>query len=239
MHGSRALRCRAVGPTAVCARVPRRHMAVHAQAARDPAPIKVLGISGSLGKNSANTGLLQAAARRMPAGASMEMADVGSLPLYNDDLWQGKDDDSALPEPIRRLRAQVAAADVVVFGCPEYNGSVTPALKNALDWGSKKPCVYSGKVACVLGAGGGAGTARAQMHLYNIASFLNITIPGYPNGCLQINRYAPGSGIDMVSGQVTDKELEDRIAATVANTIEYARTLKQAAQARQLVSASN
>lgn len=54
--------------------------------------------------------------------------------------------------------------------------------------GSKRPCVFTNKVACVLGAGGGAGTARAQMHFQNVAACLQLDIPAFPAGSLQVGR---------------------------------------------------
>jgi len=64
----------------------------------------------------------------------------------------------------------VAAADGVLFACPEYNGSVTGPLKNAIDWASRHPNnAWAGKPVAMMGAGGGSGTAKAQLHLRDIA----------------------------------------------------------------------
>ena len=71
------------------------------------------------------------------------------------------------------LPPQVAAADGVLFACPEYNGSVSGPLKNAIDWASRAPNVWDGKPAAMMGAGGGGGTAKAQAHLREIAVVVN------------------------------------------------------------------
>ena len=67
----------------------------------------------------------------------------------------------------------MAAADGVLFASPEYNGSVTPVLKNAIDWASRSPNVWDGKPVAQMGAGGGGGTSKAQTHLRDIAVVVN------------------------------------------------------------------
>jgi len=68
----------------------------------------------------------------------------------------------------------VAAADGVLFASPEYNASVSPALKNAIDWASRAPNAWDGKPAAQMGAGGGGGTAKAQAHLREVAVCVNM-----------------------------------------------------------------
>ena len=82
-----------------------------------------LGISGSLRRQSRNTGLLRCAARSLPEGVSMDIADISDLPLYNEDMEK--------PASAARLIDQIRRADALVLACPEYNYSWAPALKNA------------------------------------------------------------------------------------------------------------
>src|SRR5262245_20116339 len=96
--------------------------------------MKVLGISGSLRKASFNTAALRACRELMPQGMTLEIAEIGDLPLFNQDVF-----DAGLPAPVKRLRDQIAAADGVLLACPEYNFSLTAALKNAIDWVSRTP----------------------------------------------------------------------------------------------------
>ena len=113
-----------------------------------------VGISGSLRRASRNSGLLRCCAAHLPEGVRMEIADIAALPFYNEDIEK--------PQAAKDLIAQVAAADALVLACPEYNYSLAPALKNALDWLSREPNLapLNGKAACLLGAGG-AGAAIA------------------------------------------------------------------------------
>ena len=96
--------------------------------------MKVLGISGSLRKHSFNTAALRACRELLPQGMTLEIAEIGDLPMFNQDVF-----DAGLPESVKRFRAEVAAADGVLLACPEYNFSLTAALKNAIDWASRPP----------------------------------------------------------------------------------------------------
>ncbi|MFC3396333.1 NADPH-dependent FMN reductase [Brenneria rubrifaciens] len=131
--------------------------------------IKLLGIAGSLRQTSTNRGLLRAAQSVLPAGVSLEIADLRDVPFYNADLTD-------LPESVQRIARQAQHADGFVFACTEYNYSVAPALKNILDWLSRLPDtdVMTDKPAALMGAGGGMGTSRAQYHLRQTCVFLNI-----------------------------------------------------------------
>lgn len=136
----------------------------------DAPPLRFLAISGSLRAGSANTAVLRAARELTPEGVTLELHDLGDLPLYDDDLRR-----DGFPEPVARLRRALAAADAVVLASPEYNHSFTGVLKNALDWVSRPPePPLRGKPVAVLGAAsGGFGTVRAQLHLRQVLRALD------------------------------------------------------------------
>ena len=127
---------------------------------------KICAMSGSLRKNSFNTSALRAAQELAPAGVSIEIADLSDIPLYDEDLRH----EGSFPDTVMRLRAQIAAADAVLFASPEYNYSVSGVLKNAIDWASRAPSQpFDGKAYAILGAAGGVlGTSRGQWHLRQI-----------------------------------------------------------------------
>ena len=129
------------------------------------ADLKILGISGSLRKGSYNTAALRACAELMPAGMTMTYARIDDIPLFNQDVF-----DAGLPEPAKRFRAEVAAADALLIASPEYNFSVTAALKNAIDWGSRAPNqVFQDKpIAMFSATTGPVGGARVQYDLRKI-----------------------------------------------------------------------
>lgn len=129
------------------------------------ADLKILGISGSLRKGSFNTAALKTCAELMPAGMSMTYARLDDIPLFNQDVF-----DAGLPEPAKRLRAEVAAADGLLIASPEYNFSLSAALKNAIDWGSRPPNqVFMDKPIALFSASQGPmGGARVQYDLRRI-----------------------------------------------------------------------
>jgi chromate reductase len=130
--------------------------------------MKVLGISGSLRRDSHNTRLLRAAGALLPPGAELEVwEDLKAVPPYD------ADDDASAPRPhvLRALADAVAEADVVLFATPEYNHSLPGQLKNALDWLSR-PLATSplrGKPVAVVGASTGLfGAVWAQAELRKV-----------------------------------------------------------------------
>ena len=81
--------------------------------------MNVLGISGSLRKGSFNSAALRGAQGLAPQGMTIQVAEIGDFPLYNEDVRA-----AGFPLPIERFRAQIAAADALLFVTPEYNFSV-------------------------------------------------------------------------------------------------------------------
>jgi len=114
--------------------------------------MRVLGISGSLRRDSHNTRMLRGLRALLPAGVELEIFDeLAAIPPYNED------DEHTWPPAVARLRGAIAGADAVLVVTPEYNGSIPGQLKNALDWVSRPvgASPLAGKPAAVLGASTG------------------------------------------------------------------------------------
>ena len=122
--------------------------------------LHILALVGSLRRGSYNRLLYQTATELSPAGMSFSEADIRSLPLYDDDVRL----EEGYPEPARRLRAAIAAADGLLFVSPEYNHAVPGVLQNAIDWASRAPDQpFKGKPAAIMGASTSRlGTVRMQ-----------------------------------------------------------------------------
>src|SRR6266404_3346959 len=97
-----------------------------------PGSPRLLGISGSLRTGAYSTAVLVAFKEATAAQADWDHADIGALPLFNQDLYA-----DPLPRAVAEFRAQIAAADGIVIVSPEYNHGVPGVLKNALDWASR------------------------------------------------------------------------------------------------------
>ncbi len=125
--------------------------------------MNILGISGSLRKGSFNTKLLLHLKERAAPRATVELAHIGNLPLFDEDL--------DTPAVVERFRADIERADALLIATPEYNYSVPGGLKNAIDWASRPAfqSVLAHKPAAMLAASRGpTGGARALGHLRQI-----------------------------------------------------------------------
>lgn len=158
---------------------------------------EVLGISGSLRRGSFNTELIRVAAEEAPPNVTVALADISDLPIYNADLER----ESGFPKPVEQLRDEMARADGLLFATPEYNYSVPAALKNAIDWASRRPSPIDHKPAAILGAGGRSGTARAQRHLRDILEHNELQVVTEPEVLLAGARslFADGTLRDTVA----------------------------------------
>lgn len=132
--------------------------------------MNVIGISGSLRQGSYNSMALRAAQKLAPQGMRIEIADIGGIPLFNEDVRAAGE-----PAAVSELKAKIRAADGVLIVTPEYNFSIPGVLKNTLDWLSRPPePPFPGKPVAIMGASPGpVGTARVQYDLRKVLVFLD------------------------------------------------------------------
>ncbi len=181
--------------------------------------INVLGISGSLRRGSLNTAALQAAIELAPADMHIDIAQIGDLPLYDDDVRT-----AGYPASVLRLREQVRAADALLFAAPEYNYSIPGVLKNAIDWASRPMADNSwlGKPVAIIGASGGIlGTARAQYHLRQCFVFLDM----HPVNLPEVMIASAADRFDE-QGRLTDETSRELIAQLLENLQAWTATLR-------------
>ncbi|MBA2519261.1 MAG: NAD(P)H-dependent oxidoreductase [Chloroflexia bacterium] len=136
--------------------------------------VRILGLSGSLRRGSLNTALLRAASELLPADATLDIQPLHALPFYDGDV-----EDQGMPAVVLALKAKIDAADALLLAVPEYNYSIAPVLKNALDWATRPygQSALDGKPVALIGASiGHHGTVRAQLHLRDVALGTNMHI---------------------------------------------------------------
>ncbi len=180
--------------------------------------MKVLIICGSLRKLSTNMGLARYAQANAPEGMDIQIANLLEVPFYNADI-------SERPTAVKQLLEAIEAADAILFACPEYNYSIAPALKNALDWASREPDnrLLSGKPAAIMGAAGGMGSSRAQYHLRQVAVFLNLHMLNKPE--VFANAF---SGSFNENGDLIDEKIQTNVGNLLVALSDW--TLKLAPQ---------
>jgi len=139
-------------------------------------------IVGSLRRESFNRQLAHAMTKLGPPDFAFKMLRIDDLPLYN------QDDDAKQAPSVLRLKAEIQAAQGLLFVTPEYNRSIPGVLKNAIDHASRPygQSAWAGKPAGVLGISPGAiGTALAQQHLRNILAYLDVPTLGQTEAFIQ------------------------------------------------------
>jgi chromate reductase len=112
--------------------------------------MRILGISGSLRRDSLNARLLRHVAGQAPEGVEIEIWDgLKSIPPYDED-----DDVDPAPAAVADLRRAIGDADGLLIATPEYNSSIPGVLKNAIDWASRPRArtPLQNKPAAVIGA---------------------------------------------------------------------------------------
>jgi chromate reductase len=183
--------------------------------------MRVLGISGSLRRESHNTRLLRAAASLLPRDAEFVILDpdvLRAVPAYDDDLEAS----GPAPEAVEVLRERLAQADAVLFATPEYNSSIPGFLKNALDWVSRplETNPLKGKDVAVVGASTGMfGAVWAQAELRKVLSTL---------GARVVDRELPVMLADDAfteeADALADPALHDQLAEHVTALVAAARS---------------
>jgi len=178
--------------------------------------IKILGIVGSLRKDSYNHFALKAAQELLLDGAVLNLIELHGIPVFN------QDDEMTMPAAVLEFKQQILAADAILFATPEYNYSVAGALKNAIDWASRPygESAWTGKPAAVMGASTGSpGTARAQYHLRQILVTLDMPTVNQPEVMIgnAAQRFCP-------DGRLTDESTRQSIQTLLEALVQLARS---------------
>jgi len=136
---------------------------------------RLLGISGSLRRSATNRKLVREAAR-LYGDAEYSEADL-RLPLYDGDI----EEESGIPDEVRWLAEQIAASDAILIAAPEYNKSISGALKNALDWISRvQGNPWKDRPVAVMSAAAGRGGGEVAQ--YAVRQALQAFRPRIVNG---------------------------------------------------------
>lgn len=183
-------------------------------------------MAGSARRESVNRKLIHAAVEiAAGAGITVELLELGDfpLPLYHGDL----EESAGLPENAKRLKALFTAADALLIAAPEYNSSITPLLKNTLDWVSRSEredepelSAYRGKTAGLLAASPSAlGGLRGLFHLREI--FQNIGVTVVPT------QFALGSAYEKfdAAGRLTDQAARAKVRQVISALAEMTAKL--------------
>ena len=179
---------------------------------------KILGINGSLRKQSFNRMALVAAQKLVPAGAELDIYDLHGIPLFN------QDEEKNPVAEVTKFKTAIRAADAILIGTPEYNYSIPGVLKNAIDQAGRPygDSAWAGKTVAMIGASVGIlGTARAQYHLRQTFVFLNMVPVNQPEVFIReaANKFD-------AQGNLTDDAAKKLIGQLLENLVALAKKLK-------------
>ncbi len=182
-------------------------------------PVRILGIAGSLRRQSFNRSALRAAAELAPEGATVEVFDLDGIPPFSED------DEPNPPARVVEFKRRIREADAVLFVTPEYNYSIPGVLKNAIDWASRPhgDSAWSGKPAAIMGVTVGTfGTARAQYHLRQVMVFLNMFPVNQPEVMI-------GNAHERfdAEGNLTDGQTREYVGRLVQSLVDWTRRVGQ------------
>jgi chromate reductase len=176
--------------------------------------MRILGLSGSLRRDSHNTRLLTGARTLLPSGVELVVFDqLAAIPPYNEDH------ESETPPAVAALKAAIAGADAVLVATPEYNASIPGVLKNALDWVSRPVAdtPLRGKPAAVVGASTGLfGAVWAQAEARKVLATIGARVVDRE---LPIGQADEALGAD---GLPRERDALDTLSATLDELIELA-----------------
>lgn len=183
--------------------------------------MKVLGIAGSLRRDSYNRKLLLSAAELLPADVEFELWEgLKEVPPFDED-----DEGEPVPAGVAELRRALAGAHAVLFSTPEYNSSIPGQLKNALDWASRPTAtnVLRNKPVAVVGASMGAfGAVWAQAELRKVLAAIGARVV---EGDVAVGH--AHQRID--DGRLADEKLREQLHELVGALVEESRPLVAAA----------
>ena len=183
--------------------------------------MKVLGISGSLRRDSWNGKLLRAAAEQLPEDVEFVVFDaLKAVPPYDED-----DDGDPAPALVSQLRDGIAGADGILFATPEYNASVPGQLKNALDWASRPIAtnVLRNKPVAVIGASAGMfGAVWAQAELRKVLAAIGARVL---EGDLPVGQAQTRFDEE---GNLVDEEVRERLEEVVSDLVAEASPMPAA-----------
>jgi NAD(P)H-dependent FMN reductase len=145
--------------------------------------MKIAAICGSLRRQSYNMIILKLVVEQLKSlGHEVNIIDINdfNVPLFSQDI----EESTGMPESVKKMKMIVHNAEAILIASPEYNGSFSGVLKNAIDWISRgitaDESVYAsfmGKPAAIMAASPGRlGGMRALMQLRHVMSSLGCNV---------------------------------------------------------------
>jgi chromate reductase, NAD(P)H dehydrogenase (quinone) len=179
----------------------------------------IIGIAGSLRSGSYNAALLRAAAKLIPDGATLDIATIKGIPLYDGDSEAA----DGVPDTVTKLKERIAAADGLLLATPEYNNSMPGVLKNTIDWLTRPPAdiarVFGNRPVALIGATpGGFGTVLSQNAWLPV--FRTLGMQPWFGARMQVSRV---SDVFDESGELADDKVRRHLQKFMHGFVEFVK----------------
>ncbi|WP_278404644.1 NADPH-dependent FMN reductase [Pseudoalteromonas ruthenica] len=187
------------------------------------ATAKIIALAGSLRKNSFNQAVINHAAQlAQQQGCEVEVISLAelNLPMFDEDI-----EAQGVPSSAQQLKDKLRSADAILLASPEYNGSITAVLKNAIDWASRTeagatPAFRNKVVALFAASPGGLGGLRGLNHVRDILSGIGALVLGDQLAIAGIHGFVNDQG------ELTDSATSEKIAGLTSQLIDVTSKLK-------------
>jgi len=177
-----------------------------------PRPVRILGIAGSLRRDSHNRAMLRAAARLAPEGVTVEVYDgLEAVPVFNEDL------EAEPPSGVVSLRQALRQADGLLLATPEYNQSVPGVVKNMIDWLSREDDLPGLPIAVIGASTGPWGTRIAQTLLRQMLLSVQAVVMSDPT------LFVPHVEALLDDGDLVDPQTSRRLQIVVSSFADWIR----------------
>lgn len=180
--------------------------------------MKIVGIIGSLRKESYNRKIANFMKERYKGKLDIEILELNNLVLFNEDIEDNP------PEEVKEFKMKIKNSQGILFVSPEYNYSIPGALKNALDWCSRSERVMVNKPTFIVGAStGSVGTARCQIDLRKVLNSSGVAALNLPGNIVLIDKVQEKFN---ESGDFIDERTIKYLDKVVDNYISWAEKVK-------------
>lgn len=185
--------------------------------------ISILGLSGSLRKDSYNSRLLRAAVELAPANSTILTKSIREVPIYDGDVEKSL----GIPKSVQELKETLASSAGLLLVSPEYNNSLPGTLKNAIDWMTRPPAdikrIFRNKPVALIGASEGAGGTRFSQSAW-LPVFRTLGMRPWFGGTIYLDRAESAFDND---GHLLDDKMKLRLKSFVEGFVDFINILNR------------
>lgn len=168
--------------------------------------LHVLAVGGSLREASTHRTLLRSLQALTPDDLEITIFDLEGIPLFNADV-----EDKGYPKKVQAFREQIEASDGIIWATPEYNGSMSGVIKNAVDWASRKGLLAKRPTTVISGSPGALGATKGQEALRASLNHLGMYVLARPSLAIpQMDKKLDG---DRIADETTEKFVREWLEA--------------------------